>query len=64
MTGQKARQGAVPDAVRTYYFARNDLIILYFIHLELFCPAKVLKDVAVVISYRDFHILSFLSFLF
>ena len=59
LRGQKACQGAVPDAVRADHFARNDLIIFYFIHFELLCPAKVLKDISVVIGYRDFHILSF-----
>ena len=46
---------SVTDAIGTDHPASDDLVIFYLVNFKIFCPSKVLEDVAVVISCRDFH---------
>jgi hypothetical protein len=52
---QKAGQCSVTDAIGTDHPASDDLVIFYLVNFKIFCPSKVLKDISVVVSCRDFH---------
>ena len=61
---QKSCQSAVSGSVGANHFTFYDLIILYFIYLERLGLSEMLKYIAIVISYCDFHdkILPFLLY--
>ena len=61
---QKSCQSTVSGSVGANHFTFYDLIILYFIYLERLGLSEMLKYIAIVISYCDFHdkILPFLLY--
>jgi hypothetical protein len=52
---KKAGQRSVADAIGTDHPTVNDLVVFYLVNFEVFCSSKVLKDISVVVSCRDFH---------
>ena len=52
---KKACQRSVADTVGTDYPTVNDLVVFYLVNFEVFCSSKVLENVSVVVSCRDFH---------
>jgi ABC-type multidrug transport system fused ATPase/permease subunit len=52
---KKAGQRSVADAIGTEHPTVNDLVVFYLVNFEIFCSSKVLKDISVVVSCRDFH---------
>ena len=52
---QEARQGPVSAAVGIHHPAGDKLAVLHLVKLELLRMAKVLKDLSVFVSNRNFH---------
>ena len=52
---QHTRQRAMAAAVGADHLRGNDLAVLHLIHFEILGFAKVLKNLTVVIGYRNFH---------
>lgn len=52
---QNASQCAMPLTAGTYYLRGDDPAILNLIHLEFAGMAKMLEDLAVIVSNCDFH---------
>jgi hypothetical protein len=57
--GKKSCQRSVPDPVGTDHFTRYDLSVLYLIYFKTLSSSEMLKDISVIISYRNLHICPF-----
>jgi hypothetical protein len=57
--GKKSCQRAVSDPVGADHFTGYNLSVLYLIYFKTLSSSEMLKDISVIISYRNLHICPF-----
>ena len=53
---QKTNQRTMTGSIGIDHLGANNLLILHFIYLKLFCVSKMLKHLSIFISNSNFHL--------